>query len=147
MKFFGKELKGADRGYFGVRRCTICEEELRDVNLVEIHEITRVCFIPVRKTLVYRILVCQHCNSYMEINDDLWKYYSTYYNKRFDKATTDNIVKILTNISTEMEQNGVKLSIKDKEAEKSLDLIYNSLIDKYKVWENIEEIISVFFKS
>lgn len=147
MKFFGKELKEVNKGYFGVRRCTICNEELRDVNLVEVYLTNYICFIPVHKTLIYRMLVCQHCNSFMKINDDLWRYYSTYYNKRFSKSTTDDIVNILTDISTQMEENGVKLNIDDKEAQQSLDLIYNGLIEKYKVWENVEEIISVFYKS
>lgn len=147
MKFFGKDLEEVNKGYFGVRRCTICNEELRDVNLVEIYATNYVCFIPVRKTLICRMLVCQHCKSFMEISNDLWQYYSTYYNNRFNKATTDDIVNILTNISTQMEQNGVKLHLDDKESQQSFDLIYNSLAEKYKVWENVEEIISVFFKS
>ena len=146
MKFFGKEIQDVNKGYFGVRRCTICNEELRDVNLVEIYATHHVCFVPVRKSLVNRILVCQHCNSYMKINNELWKYYSTYYNKRFSKATTDDIVNILTNISNQMEQNGVKLNTQDDTAQQSLDLIYKSLTEKYEVCENIEEIISVFYK-
>jgi hypothetical protein len=146
MKFLGKEIKDVDKGYFGVRRCTICDEQLRDVNLVEIYSTNHVCFVPLRKTLVSRILVCQHCHSYMEINNDLWRYYSSYYNKRFSKTTTDNIVNILTDISKQIEQNGIKLNTQDDASLQSLDLIYKSLSEKYKVCENVEEIISVFYK-
>ena len=146
MKFLGKEIKDVDKGYFGVRRCTICDEQLRDVNLVEIYSTNHVCFVPLPKTLVSRILVCQHCHSYMEINNDLWRYYSSYYNKRFSKTTTDNIVNILTDISKQMEQNGIKLNTQDDASLQSLDLIYKSLSEKYKVCENVEEIISVFYK-
>ena len=146
MKFFGKDISPVDKGYFGVRRCTICNEELRDVNLVELYATNYMFFIPVRQKLLKRILVCQHCNSYMEINDDMWRYYNTYYNKRFDKTTTDDIVGILTTMSQQMERNGVKLEIGNKADQQSLDLIYKSLSEKYKVWENVEEIISVFYK-
>ncbi|MBO5910035.1 MAG: hypothetical protein J6Q15_00850, partial [Clostridia bacterium] len=114
MKFFGKDIKEANKGYFGVRRCTICKDELRDVDLVELYAVSYFCFIPVRKTLIKRILVCKHCNSFMEINNDLWEYYSTYYNKRFNKPTTDGIIDILTTMSQQMEQRGVKLGIDNK---------------------------------
>ena len=60
MKFLGRELKEVDKGYFGVRRCTICNEHLRDVNLVEIYATNYVCFVPIKSTIVKRILVCQH---------------------------------------------------------------------------------------
>ena len=146
MKFLGRELKEVNKGYFGVRRCTICNAELRDVNLVEIYATNYICFVPVRKTLIKRLLVCQHCKAYMEIDDKLWGYYSTYYNTRFNKTTTDNIINTLTQLSTTMEQNGVKLDIDDDSAQQSLDLIYKSLCDKYGVCENVEEIVSVFYK-
>ena len=146
MKFFGKDIKEVNKGYFGVRRCTICKEQLRDVDLVELYEVSYVCFIPVRKTLIKRILVCKHCNSYMEINNDLWSYYSTYYSDRFDKPTTDDIISILNDMSKQMEQRGVKLGLDNKCDQKSLDLIYNSLTKKYDVYQNVEEIISVFYK-
>ena len=146
MKFLGRELKEVDKGYFGVRRCTICNEHLRDVNLVEIYATNYVCFVPIKSTIVKRILVCQHCKAYMEIDDKLWKYYATYYNKRFDKATTDSIVNTLTTLSNDMAQNGVKLRSGDEACHQSLDLIFNKLCDKYNVAENVEEIVSVFFK-
>jgi len=147
MRFIGRDLKDINRGYFGVRRCTICNEELRDVNLVEIHATNYLFFIPIRSKLLKRILVCQHCNSFMELNEDLWRYYRTYYNNRFSKSTTDNIIKTLTELSKQMEQNGVKLNTSDKAYESSLDLIYQKLSDKYSVHQNVEEIISVFYKS
>lgn len=146
MKFLGKELKEFNKGYFGVRRCTICNEELRDVNLVEIYSTNYICFIPVKYTVIKRILVCQHCKAYMEIDNKLWQYYSTYYNKRFNKFTTDNIIKTLTDLSNTMEQNGIKLNIEDEASQPALDLVYNTLCEKYKVCENIEEIVSVFYK-
>ena len=146
MKIFGKELKEVNKGYFGVRRCTICNEELRDVDLVEIHAINRMFFIPVSSKIIKRLLVCKHCNAYMEIDEKLWRYYNSYYNKRFDKNTTDNIIEILTTMTKQMELNGVKLSIDDKASEPSLDLIYNNLTKKFKVEQNIEEIVSVFYK-
>ncbi|MBQ7880535.1 MAG: hypothetical protein IJ358_01665 [Clostridia bacterium] len=146
MKFFGKGVKGVNKGYFGLRRCSVCNDELRDVDLVEMHEVNYVCFVPVRNKIGMRILVCKQCNSYMEINNKLWEYYNSYYNRRFNKTTTDNIVKILNDMSSQMAQKGVKLNVDNKADEQSLDLIYKGLTDKYKVWENIEEIISVFFK-
>ena len=82
----------------------------------------------------------------MEIDYKLCKYYATYYNKRFDKATTDSIVNTLTALSNDMAQNGVKLRSGDEACHQSLDLIFNKLCDKYNVAENVEEIVSVFFK-
>ena len=146
MKFFGKEIKEVKKGYFGIRRCTICNNELRDVDLAEVHQESYLCFIPVKSKIVGRILICNHCNAFMEIDDELWNYYSTYYNKRFTKTTTDNIIFTLKKLSKQMENNGVKLNISDKSDTKSLDLIYNILTQKYGVCENVEEIISVFYK-
>lgn len=146
MKFLGKDIKEVNKGYFGVRRCTICNEQLRDVNLVEIYATNYVCFIPVRKALINRLLVCQNCKAFMKVDDKLWSYYATYYNHRFNKNTTDEIVNVLTALSKDMEQNGVKLDIDDESSQKSLDLIYKSLCEKYGTQENIEEIISVFYK-
>ncbi|MFQ6723759.1 MAG: hypothetical protein ACLRFE_00305, partial [Clostridia bacterium] len=137
MKFIGKKLKDFDRGYFGVRRCTICNYELRDVNLIEIYSTQYICFIPVRSIIAKRILLCNHCKAYMDIDNKLWEYYSTYYNQRFNKDVTDNIVGTLQNLSKDMEQNGVKLNIDDDASQKSLDLIYKSLCDKYGVCENV----------
>ena len=45
MKFFGEEIKEIDKGYFGVRRCTVCDEKLRDVNLVELQQNFNIFFI------------------------------------------------------------------------------------------------------
>jgi hypothetical protein len=146
MKFIGKDIKEVNKGYFGVRRCTICKDELRDVNLVELHVTNHFCFIPIKSEIAKRILVCSHCNAYMEINNKLWSYYESYYNSRFSKATTDNIVGMLTRMSSEMEKNGVKLSIGDDSSEKSLDMIFSGLANKYGVEQNVEEIISVFYK-
>ena len=146
MKFIGKDLKEVNKGYFGVRRCTICKDELRDVDLVEIYAVNYLFFVPVRNKIIKRLLVCQHCNAYMELSDELWSFYSSYYNDRFNKSTTDNIVDTLTELSKQIEQNGIKLNIHDKACEPSLDLIYNTLSKKYKVWQNVEEIISVFYK-
>jgi len=146
MKFFGKQIKEVNKGYFGVRRCTICKDELRDVNLVEIYITSYFCFIPIKTILLKRILVCQHCKAYMELDEKLWKYYESYYNKRFDKTTTDNIISTLTKMKQELHNSGVHLSVSDDASQKSLDLIYDSLCEKYNVCENVEEIISVFYK-
>ena len=146
MKFFGKGVSEVNKGYFGVRRCTICKDELRDVNLVELCATNYVCFIPTKKVLVKRILTCSHCKAYMEIDNKFWSYYATYYNNRFSKATTDNILGMLKSMSADMEAKGVKLSMSDESSLKSLDIIYNGLIDKYGVEQNVEEIISVFYK-
>lgn len=146
MKFFGKDVKEVNKGYFGVRRCSICNDELRDVNLVELHVTNYFCFIPIKSEIVKRILVCSHCDAYMEINSKLWKYYETYYNDRFTKDTTDNIIGLLNAVSKEMDKKGVKLTMTDEACEKSLDVIYNGLIDKYGSEQNVEEIISVFYK-
>ena len=146
MKFLGKEFKEINKGYFGVRRCTICKGDLRDVNLVEITATNYFCFIPTRNIVIKRILVCQHCKAFMEIDDKLWRYYATYYNHRFNKRITDNIVNTLTTISNDMAKNGLELSTEDEASQQSLDLIFNKLCDKYNVSENVEEIVSVFYK-
>ena len=86
MKFFGKDIKEVNKGYFGVRRCTICKDELRDVNLVELYATNYVCFIPTKNVLIKRILTCSHCKAYMEIDNKLWNYYETYYNKYTRKS-------------------------------------------------------------
>ena len=131
MKFFGKDIKEINKGYFGVRRCTICKGELRDVNLVEICATSYFCFVPLRSTIVKRLLVCNHCKAFMEIDSKLWEYYSSYYNKRFNKSTTDEIINTLQSISNNIEQSGVKLEIDDKTSQQSLDLLYKGLCNKY----------------
>ena len=146
MKFLGKDIQEVNKGYFGVRRCTICKDELRDVNLVELYATSYFCFIPIKRTLIKRILTCSHCNAYMEIDNKLWNYYETYYNERFSKSTTDNILGLLTRMSNEMDKKGIKLKVNDDSSQKSLDVIFNGLIDKYGVEQNVEEIISVFYK-
>ena len=147
MKFLGKELNESNKGYFGVRRCTICNSELRDVNLVEIYATNYVCFIPVRKTLIKRILVCQHCKAYMDIDTKLWEYYLSYYHTRFNKTKTDEIINTLKTISNSMSEKEIKLNIDDGASQQSLDFIYDALCKKYNSPENIEEIVSVFFKN
>lgn len=146
MKFFGEEIKEVNKGYFGIRRCTICNEKLRDVNLVELYASFNVFFIPVRKRYCKRILVCQECNAFMEIEDSLWNYYSTYINKRFTKSTTDEIVGTLSNMNKELKNSGIKLNLDDESCHQSIDLIYNNLVKKYSTWQNVEEIISIFYK-
>ena len=146
MKFLGKQITEVNKGYFGIRRCTVCNEQLRDVDLVEIHSTNYFCFIPTSSNITKRILVCNHCKAYMEINQKLWEYYSTYYNKRFDKETTDAIVNTLSSLSNEMSKKGVTLSIDDESSIESIDLIFNTLCNKYKTTQNVEEIVSVFYK-
>ena len=146
MKFFGKDITEVNKGYFGVRRCTICNENLRDVDLVEIHATNYFCCIPIRSNIIKRILVCKHCKAYMEIDEKLWNYYASYYHKRLDKTTTDTIVKTLTDLSSDMAQNGIQLKVGDESSINSIDFIFNKLCNKYGVCENIEEIISVFYK-
>ena len=145
MKFFGKEIKEFNKGYFGIRRCTVCGNQLRDVGLSEVYERFNICFLPIYKRSIAHILVCKTCNAYMEIEDKLWKYYSKYLSSRFDKSTTDEIMSIVKKVDNELQNNGVKLNIQDGSADKSLDLIYNSLVEKYGCAENVEEIISVFY--
>jgi hypothetical protein len=146
MKFLGKQLTENNKGYFGVRRCTICKDKLRDVNLVEIYATNYFCFIPIKSVLLKRILVCQDCKAYMELDNKLWEYYATYYNSRFDKNVTDNIINTLNDLSSSITQNGVNLSITDTTSQQALDLIYNSLVKKYHNHQNIEEIVSVYYK-
>lgn len=146
MKFFGEEIKEVNRGYFGVRRCTICGEKLRDVNLVELYPTFNICFIPIKKRACKRILVCQECKAFMEIDESLWNYYASYINQRFDKSTTDGIIKSLADMNNALKKDGVNLKLEDEWAQKSIDLIYNSLVEKYGVWQNVEEIVSVFYK-
>ena len=146
MKFLGKDYIEVDKGYFGVRRCTICNDNIRDVNLVEVYTANYFCFFPIRKTLFKRILVCQHCKAFMEIDNQLWGYYSTYYNNRFDKTTTDSIIGSLSKISNDIEKNGIKLKIDDESSQQSLDFIYSNLCKKYNTPQNVEEIVSVFYK-
>ena len=146
MKFFGKSIKQIDKGYFGIRRCGICNNQLRDVNLVELQATNNVFFVPISSGKPKYLLVCQHCGAFMEINDELWKYYQTYYPMRFSKKITDDIVCTLSNLNKELENGGVKLDINDVSTQRAIDLIYKGLTEKYKVWQNIEEIVSVFYQ-
>lgn len=146
MKFLGKDIKEVNKGYFGVRRCTICNNKLRDVNLVEIVATNYICYIPTKSNVIKRILVCQHCNSFMEIDNKLWGYYNTYYSQRFNKTTTDTIINTLKDISRDMEEKGINLTIDDESSQQSLDLIFKSLSNKYGTPENVEELVSVFYK-
>lgn len=82
----------------------------------------------------------------MEIDEELWGYYKTYLSKRFNKELTHEIVGTLTALDGQMRDKGVNLSIDDKTMESSINLIYNSLVGKYKTWQNVEEIVSVFYK-
>ncbi len=145
MKFFGKEIKEYNRGYFGIRRCTVCNNQLRDVDLADVYERFNVCFLPLYKRTFAHILVCKTCNAYMEIDNKLWTYYAKYLPSRFNKNTTDEIMSTIKKVDNELQNNGVKLNIDDTSSDKSLDLIYKILVEKYGCAENIEEIISVFY--
>lgn len=142
MKFFGLDIKTNEKGYFGVRRCTGCKT-LRDVNLVEIYGVERVCFIPVKKLSSKRFLICTTCGAALEINNDLWNYYKTY--NRFDKTTTDRVVQTLEQIDNDLSKQNLDLRCEDKFSEPSLNMIYDGLIKKFGNPNNLEELISVYF--
>lgn len=145
MKFFGKDINEANKGYFGVRRCTVCDNNLRDVNLANINQTFNLFFLPVYKKTIGHILVCRTCNAYMNLDNKLWSYYSKYLSSRFNKTQTDEIVSTIKQVDNELKNNGVKLSVDDASCDKSLDLIYNILVEKYGSAQNVEEIISVFY--
>lgn len=142
MKFFGLDVKTNEKGYFGVRRCTECKA-LRDVNLVEINGVERVCFIPTKKLASKRFLICTTCGAALEINNDLWNYYKTY--NRFDKPTTDKVVQTLKQIDTDLTEQNLNLRCEDNLSQSSLNMIFNNLIKKFGNPNNLEELISVYF--
>ena len=142
MKFLGTDIKTDEKGYFGVRRCTECNA-LKDVNLIEVHGIERVFFMPIKKLGLKRFLICSSCGAALEINNDLWNYYSTY--SRFDKPTTDQIVQTLKQIDLDLANQNLNLKTGTKESLSSLDMIYKNLIRKFGNPNNLEELISVYF--
>ena len=93
-----------------------------------------------------RDISIKEISAFMEIEESLWNYYSTYINKRFTKSTTDEIVGTLSNMNKELKNSGIKLNLDDESCHQSIDLIYNNLVKKYSTWQNVEEIISVFYK-
>ena len=77
------------------------------------------------------------------MSDELWDYYKTYYNKRFSKSKTDEILSILIKIDASIADNTVDYTKKGFTS--VLDMIYNSLIKKFPNGKNLEEVISVYF--
>ena len=143
MKFWGIDIKQKNNGYFGVRRCTNCNQ-IRDVELMELQGKKCVCFFPVKDLGTKRFLICSHCTAALEINDDLWEYYSKY-DYRFDKQTTDEIVDTLKNINNTLTSKEINLDFDSKDSQSALNLIYDKLCAKYNNPQNLEEIISVYF--
>lgn len=143
MKIFGRDVTETKKGYFGVRRCTICKA-LRDVNLLELKGVERFLFLPVKRLGIQRYLICEKCGAGLQINDDLWNYYKTY-EYRFTKETTDEIVKTLDKIAIDLKANHIELNYNDKSCENSLNMIYRNLCKQFSNPENVEELISVYF--
>ena len=70
-------------------------------------------------------------------------YYKTYYNQRYSKSKTDELVSILIKIDASIADNTV--DYKKKGFDSVLEMIYNSLIGKFGNGKNLEEVISVYF--
>lgn len=143
MKFFGVDTKEKDLGYFGIRKCDVCED-FRDVNLIEVTGIDRFFAIPIKKLGTRRFLTCTKCGACFEINEDLWNYYCEY-EYRFDKQTTDQIFDTLKNIAHDLKEKNINLKFDDKASEHSINLIFNNLCKKFANPENVGEIMSVYF--
>lgn len=146
MKFIGPDIHKVNKGYFGIRRCSTCNE-LKEVNLLEIKGVVRLFFIPVKTFITKRFLVCEKCQSVYEITDDQWKYYSTYLHKRFDKKTSKQVIETLDNINQTFVNKGTIIDITKEIYHPSIDSIYEQLIKKFGHKETLEELISVYFSN
>lgn len=144
MKIFGADVVKKEKGFFGVRKCSNCNE-LVDVNYLELQGIERFLFIPVKKYITKRYLHCSKCQALYEITDEQWNHYSSYLHNRVDKNTTGEIIKTLEKINSSLLDNGTVIDVEDKLYHETLDLICDNLIKKYGHKENIEEIMSVYF--
>ena len=142
MRLFGLDIMQKNMGYFGVRRCTECGG-LKDVEYVKLKAVFRVFGLPIPLKTLKRFLVCDKCGAAFEVSDELWDYYKTYYNKRFSKAKTDELLGILIKIDATVADNSV--DYKEKCYTTVLDMIYNSLIKKFPNGKNLEEVLSVYF--
>lgn len=143
MKAFGFDVKTQNFGYFGVRRCGVCNS-LQDVDLLKFKGIIRFLFLPIKTVKEKRFLACQKCGACFEINDDLWNYYKTY-KERYSKRTTDEILKYIIAIDKDLQQNQINLMLDSEESKKSISMIFNELLQKYNNPNNLEELISVYF--
>jgi len=146
MKFIGPDVVKNNKGYFGVRRCSKCNE-LKEVNLLELKGVVRFFFLPVKTYITKRYLVCNTCQSVYEITNEQWNYYSTYLHNRLDKKTTNNVLDTLTKINNTFVDNGTFIDITKEIYHPSIDSIYEELIKKYGHKETLEELISVFFSN
>ena len=144
MKIFGADIIKKEKGFFGVRKCSNCNE-LREVTYLELQGVERFFFIPVKKYITKRYLHCSKCESLYEITDEQWTHYSSYLHNRVDKDTTSKIIKDLESINTVLKDKGTIIDVEDKIYHESLDSICDTLIKKYGHKEAIEEIMSVYF--
>ena len=145
MKLFGTDVKKIEKGYFGIRKCENCKA-LKDVDLVEMQGKERIFCVPIKNLGSRRFLVCKDCGAAFEITEDLWNYYQQY-EYRFDKSTTDEVIRTLDEITKDLNSNNINLSFKDKSSEQSINLIYHNLCKKFNNPENISELISVYFSA
>ena len=142
MKLFGLDIVQQNLGYFGVRRCSECGG-LKDVDYVKIRAVFRLFGIPIPLQTLKRFLVCSKCGAAFDISDELWEYYKSYYNKRFSKSKTDELISILIKVDANIADNSVDYSARGYNS--ILDMIYESLIKKFPNSKNLEEVISVYF--
>lgn len=146
MKLLGYDIKEENKGYFGVRRCTECGNNLRDVDLTVLSKCFYILGIPIKTVEQKHFLVCKNCKASLHLNTKMWKYYATYLNERFSKRTTDEILNTLSTMNKDLVKNGINLNSEDEAFLPSLDLIYKKMVEKYGTWQNVEEIISVFYQ-
>lgn len=144
MVFIGDGIETRNLGYFGIRKCEVCNA-FRDVDLIEVKNVFRFFFFPVKTYAIKRFLCCRKCSACFEINPKLWDFYQTYMNKRLNKKDTDDIISTLTKINNEFINQGTYIDIGDSIYHGSLDTIYSTLAKKYGESEYLEELISVYF--
>jgi hypothetical protein len=144
MKIFGADIVKKEKGFFGVRKCSNCNE-LREVTYLELQGVERFFFIPVKKYITKRYLYCTKCKALYEITDEQWTHYLSYLDDRVDKNTTSMIIKDLEKINSTLLNKGTIIDVEDKIYHESLDTICDNLIKKYGHKETIEEIMSVYF--
>ena len=142
MKLFGLDVREQNYGYFGVRKCCNCDA-IRDVTYIKLAPVLRLLGLPISLGKARRFLVCTKCGAAFDVPEELWEHYKTYYNQRYSKSKTDELLSILIKIDANIADNTV--DYRNKGYDSVLEMIYNSLIGKFGNGKNLEEVISVYF--
>ena len=143
MKVFDIKLKERNKGYLGIRRCTVCRD-LIDVDLILVKRKFYFLGIPLYTIGTNRCLKCKKCRAILCI-DNLWNHYKTYLKTRFNKQMTDDVINSLKEIDEGLKGQGISLNLRDEKDKKTIQYVYESLYKKYGNQKNIEEIVSIYF--